>query len=70
MTATAVEHDLRGLKQVQEKRIRMIHALKLYYNRVHFYLQQLPDGRKQQKEYLTKEAVETLLWIDELENKL
>lgn len=66
----AEEVNTRSLQQVQERRMRLIHALKLYYNRVHFYIQQLPDGKKRQREYLTKEAVETLLMINELENKI
>lgn len=60
----------KNLRFTQERRLRIIHALKLYYNRVHFYLQQTEDGKTKQKDYLTKEAVETLLMINELENKI
>ena len=57
-------------KFTQEQRIIMIHALKLYYNRVHSYLQALPDGSDLQKDYFTREAVHTMLMIEKFENRL
>jgi hypothetical protein len=50
--------------------MRMIHALKLYYNRIYSFLDYIPDGRPDEKDDLTKEATETLLQIRDIENKL
>ena len=57
-------------KATNERRIRMAHALKLYYNRLHVYLSELTDENNEQKEYLIREASETLLMIENIESKI
>ena len=48
----------------------MLHALKLYYNRIHSFLDYIPDGKLLQKNFLVKEATETFLQIQDIESKL
>ncbi len=54
----------------QSNRLRIAHALKLYYHRVQIHLVNLPDGMESQKEYYIKEATETMLMINKIIEKL
>lgn len=62
--------DKRSLKYTTTNRLRMIHALKLYYNRLHFYLINLPESKRAVREDLTKEATDTFMQIRDLEDRL
>ena len=55
--------------QVMANRMRMIHALKLYYNRMYYWIDNIPDGHETQREYFRREATITLLKIRELEER-
>lgn len=55
--------------QVVTNRLRMIHAMKLYYNRMHYWINNIPDGHDDQKDFFRREAVITLMKIRELEDR-
>ena len=53
-----------------QRKIRILHGLKLYIHKVQVNLCNLPDDSDQQAEYFKREAAETHLQIIELERNL